>query len=86
MVQKKIVEWVEGKLSEKQIEKLAFMIYFINTAPMYSDNNILLDYRNIDKSKLKIEIKMIFGWKKFNYIKEFATHERIHLFLNELIK
>ena len=36
MVQKKISEWVDGNLSEKQVEKLAFMIYFINTAPMYS--------------------------------------------------
>lgn len=78
MVQERINYWAEGKLNEKQIEKLAFMIYFIETSDIYLENKIAIDYSNANRAKLIQEIKKIFEWKKFTYVNDLMTKDKIH--------
>lgn len=53
MVEEGIVAWVSGKLSIKQIEKLAFMIYFMEKEEIYRENNLKIDFSKVDKERLK---------------------------------
>ena len=62
------------------------MIYFIEKEDIYHHNQIKIDYNKIDKEKLKGEVKKIFEWKSFNYIKDMSTRDRIYEFLNYLLK
>ena len=73
MVQDRIKHWSEGKLTEKQVEKVAFMIYFIETSDIYLENSIIIDFSNANQSKLIEEIKKIFEWKKFTYVNDLMT-------------
>jgi hypothetical protein len=53
---------------------------------IYHDNQIKIDYSKVDKNKLKGEVRKIFEWKNFNYIKDMPTRDRIYDFLNYLLK
>lgn len=53
MVEEGIKKWLEGKLSDKQIEKLTVMIYFMEREDIYKDHDLQLDFTKLDKVKLK---------------------------------
>jgi hypothetical protein len=73
LIEEGVKAWTSGNLNEKQIEKLAFMIYFLEKEDIYRDHHIRMDYSLIDRARLKEEIKKIFTWKNFHYIKDTST-------------
>lgn len=86
LIEEGIKAWASGKLNEKQIEKLAFMIYFLEKEDIYRDHQIKVDYSIVDKARLTEEIGKIFSWESFHYMRDAATRGRIHEFLHFLLK
>jgi hypothetical protein len=77
--------WLGGGLSEKQVEKLVFMVYFMEKEEIYRDHQIRIDYSLFNTQLLREEIMKIFGWSNFHYMREASSRERIHEFLHFLL-
>ncbi len=54
------------------------MIYFMQKEEIYKQNNIFVDFRKFEKNALIVELKKIYEWKQFHYIKDFGTKDRIY--------
>ncbi len=71
-------KWLGGVLSEKEVEKLVFMVYFMEKEEIYRDHHIRIDYSLFDTTLLRAQIMKIFEWKHFHYMREASSRERIH--------